>query len=303
METPSQLEEQVYVMNFPSTLSTDSPNNIWMDELKESGKLKVNKEKFNNQWMDLYTFLSSSSLVYLLPNSKPFQDITYVANMGIYLPHYKEENVIILSNFTSEPRIGEEEVGRPFFEALGYKAIKSPYKFEGEADLKYLKDNIYIGGWGIRTKPETYDWMEKEFNMKVLDLEMVDDYLYHLDCTVFPLTREDVMICTEMYEKNELKKIEKYAEIIDVNVDDALGGICNIVRMDNMVVVGSNITELKTHDEDYKYEKNKINNLELICGDYGLELMVVNLSELQKSGACLSCLVLTLNRHNLYPLI
>lgn len=41
-ETPSQLNLQSYVMNFPFTLSTEDPNNIWMQELTDE-QLTINK--------------------------------------------------------------------------------------------------------------------------------------------------------------------------------------------------------------------------------------------------------------------
>ncbi len=294
-ETPSQLHIQSYLMNFPHTLSTEVPNNAWMQEMKPED-LIVNKSRAYRQWFDLYSFMAGSSIVYLLPSEGNFQDLTYVANIGIQLPHIKDENVIVLSNFTSPPRIGEEEVGRKFFNSMGYRTIKSPYKFEGEADLKYLRDNIYIGGHGIRTELGTYEWMEKEFDMKIIDLEMVDDYLYHLDCTVFPLTTDCVMVCTEMYEKDEIEYLEKYAEVIDVSLDDAMGGICNSVRMDNLILCSSNISEMKAHDKDFRYEKDKLNNLEKICAEQGAEPIIFNLSEFLKSGAMTSCLCMNLNR-------
>lgn len=294
-ETPSQLQIQSYLMNFPHTLNTKNPNNVWMNEMNPE-ELILDRNKAYNQWMDLYTFLAGSSLVYLLPNEGNFQDLTYVANLGIYLPHLHDQNIILLSNFTSQPRQGEELVGKKFFESMGYTTHICPHKWEGEADLKYLRDNIYIGGWGIRSEPEAYDWMCDNFDMEILDLEMVDDYLYHLDCTVFPITTEKTLICTEMYEKDEIAHIEKYTEIIDVNIDDAMGGLTNSVRMGNLIICSSDISSLSKHDEMYKYEKNKLNSLELICADEGMEPIIINISEFYKSGAALSCLVMNLNR-------
>ena len=82
-ETPSQLHLQSYVMNFPFTLSTTDPNNIWMQELTDE-ELTVNKSKAYKQFMDLYSFMAGNSLTYLLPSEGNFQDQVYVANLGIY---------------------------------------------------------------------------------------------------------------------------------------------------------------------------------------------------------------------------
>ena len=43
-------------------------------------------------------------------------------------------------------------------------------------------------------------------------------------------------------------------------------------------------------------EKHKIESLEKICSNVGMEPAIFNLSEYMKSGAMLSCLVMHLNR-------
>ena len=295
-ETPSQLSIPSYVLNFPFSLSTENPNNIWMKELNQED-LQINRPKAYKQYMDLYNFMAGSALVYLLPSQgNDLQDQVYVANLGIQLPHIKDENVILLSNFTSEPRQGEEWVGKSFFESMNYNTYISPRKWEGEADLKYLRDNVYIGGYGIRSEIETYEWMQEQFNMDIVKLQMVDEYLYHLDCSIFPINNFETMICTELYDPSEIKTLSEYTDIIDISVDDAYSGITNSVRMGNMILCASNISELKKTHEYYDHEKNKINTLEKICSDRGMEPVIFNLSEYMKSGAMLSCCVMHLNR-------
>jgi len=298
-QTPSQLPVQSYVMNFPFTLSTTDPNNIWMQELTND-ELKINKPKAYKQFMDLYNFVAGGAVVNLLPSEGNFQDQVYVANLGIYLPHIKNENHIILSNFTSDPRKGEELVGEKYFNQMGYKTAISPYKWEGEADLKYLYGNKYIGGYGIRSDIKAYEWMEEQYGMDILKVEMVDEYLYHLDCSIFALNNNQTLVCTELFEEEELVEMEKYTEIIDINIDDAFCGLTNSVRMGNMILCASNIAELKKSHEYYEGEVHKIKTLEKICSDAGMEPVIFNLSEYMKSGAMLSCMMMHLNRvdHN-----
>jgi N-dimethylarginine dimethylaminohydrolase len=284
-ETPSQLPIPAFVMNFPFTLDTSNPNNIWMQEM-EAKDLKINKGNAYRQFLDLYQFVAGNSLVNILPTYGNYQDLVYVANMGIYLPHIKDSNNIILSNFTSKPRQGEEKVGLPFFDLMGYQTHMCPFKFEGEADLKYLHDNVYIGGYGQRSDIQAFEWMEKEFDMNIIKIEMVDEYLYHLDCSIFPLTKEKTLICTELYTPKELAHISQYTNIIDISVDDTYNGIANSARLGNMILCASNISELTRADENYEAEKHKINSLEpVFC----------NISEFMKSGAMLSCMLMHLN--------
>ena len=294
-ETPSQLPISAFVMNFPFTLDTTVPNNIWMQELEEEA-LKINKGVAYRQFLDLYQFVAGNGLVCNLPAKGDYQDLVYVANLGIYLPHIKDSNNIILSNFTSEPRQGEEEVGKSFFELMDYNVHMCPFKWEGEADLKYLYDNVYIGGYGIRSDIKAYEWMEENFDMKIIKVEMVDDYLYHLDCSIFPLTKDKTLICTELFNEDELAQLSQYTEVIDVDVEDALNGITNSVRLGNTILCASNISEMTRADENYEAEKHKIESLEKICFNEGLEPVFFNLSEYMKSGAMLSCLIFHLNR-------
>lgn len=293
-ETPSQLPIPAFVMNFPFTLDTSNPNNVWMQELEEEA-LKINKGVAYRQFLDLYQFVAGNSLAYILPATGNFQDLVYVANLGIYLPHIKDSNNIIMANFTSEPRQGEEKVGKPFFESMDYEVHMCPFKWEGEADLKYLYDNVYIGGYGIRSDIKAYEWMEEKFDMKIIKLEMVDEYLYHLDCSIFPLTKEKTLVCTELYNDDELAELSQYTTVIDIGIDDTLNGIANSVRLGNTILCASNISEMTRADENYEAEKAKINTLEKICFNEGLEPVFFNLSEYMKSGAMLSCMMMHLN--------
>ena len=298
-QTPSQLPMQSFVMNFPLTLDTSNPNNIWMEEMSQED-LQISKPKAYRQFMDLYNFMAGQSLVNILPSEGNFQDQVYVANLGIQLPHIKDKNVIILSNFTSPPRQGEEAVGETYFHQMGYQTHKCPYKFEGEADLKYLYDNVYIGGYGIRSDIKAYEWMEENFGMKIIKVRMVDEYMYHLDCSIFPLNPHQTMICTELYTPEELAQISYHTDVINISGDDAMYGLANSVRLGNMVLCASNISELKKTHEYYESEKRKLETLEKICSDQGMEPVIFNLSEYMKSGAMLSCMVMHLNRVDHY---
>lgn len=298
--TPSGLEIPAYLMNIPFSLSADQPNNIWMQEELQKGKeiAAIRLDRAINQWMDLYNYMASESFVQLLPTPKncKLQDLTFTANMGVVLEHKK--NIVIMSNFTSKPRIGEEKIGMEFFKTLGYDAMVCPFRFEGSAELKHLKDNIYIGGYGERSDIKAYEWMEQNFDMKVIKLEEKDPYLYHLDCSVFPIMREEVMIANKIYTPAEMKELEKYANIIPLEDVECWNGICNSVRMGNTILNASYIDSLKAGTDEYYDEISKNRILEDIAVELGFQVTYFDLSEFFKSGALLSCLVMELNRNS-----
>jgi len=300
LDTPSNLKMPSFAMNFPFSFKVETPNNAWNMETNPDD-LVVNKEVAYAQFLDLYNYLASETMVQLVPNmNKDLQDLTYTANLGVVLEHLLPEgrSVVIVSNFQSVPRKGETEVGKIFFEQLGYETCICPAEFEGSADLKWLHDNVYVGQHGQRSSKEAYDWMEDTFDMKIIRVNQTNDKLYHLDCSIFPITKTATMVATSVYTEAEIKELEKYTEIVHVPTKYAECGATNSVRCYNSILNASDIDELDavSDKDDYRLERDKNIFLEDVCSDLALELVSVNLSEFMKGGGLLSCNVLELNR-------
>jgi N-dimethylarginine dimethylaminohydrolase len=299
--SPTELSKPAFLLNVPFSYRVDQPNNAWaVDHANEKPDEPVNWDRALGQWCEFYQYLSSESIVYLLPTppGTTLQDLVFTANLGL-IPSLTTETgqqIALVSNYASLPRVGEEAVGAEFLRSLGYDVQMPPSHWEGEAELKHLHDNIYIGGWGQRSTLEAYEWMELNFDMKIIKVHETDPYLYHLDCTVFPVTEQSTMVCTEMFDDHELRAIEGETEIIDVSYDDCMSGVCNNVRLTNTVLNASHILELKRGTEDYAAERQKNSVLEDICAANALEVAYFNLSEFLKGGAVLSCCVMHLNR-------
>ena len=295
--TPTGMDQPAYLMNVPFSYSTNQPNNIWMEELAPAQR-RVNAQHAMRQFLDVYRYLSSQSVVYLLPTPGDcdLQDLVFTANLGIVLDHLPDKKTVVISNYTSPPRRGETQVGVQFFRAMGYEPVIAPYKFEGEAELKHLYDNVYIGGYGIRSERAAYSWMEDMFSMKIIPVKEVDPYLYHLDCSIFPITPQDTLVCTALLDETEVAEIEQYTNIIDVPTDVAYAGICNSVRLQKVILNASNIHDLRAGSREYRWELAKNRQLEDIVADLGFEVHYFNLSEYMKSGALLSCMIMHLNR-------
>jgi len=281
-----------FLLALPFNLSTDDPNNVWMKELPPEKRI-IDLENAFSQFIDFYTILSTSSLVLFLPSFVGLQDEVYVANLGICPP--SEPHLVILSNFRSKPRWGEEEVGKKFFEYHDYKIFKPPYFFEGEAELKYINKNNYVGGYGIRSDIRAFYWMMDNFNMNVIPVKETDEKLYHLDCYLFPIDIQNAIVCTEVLSKEDVAKIEKYVNVISIPKEEAYEGTTNSVRVNRFIVNATKIDGMKATDEKYVLEKKRIANLERICVKLGYDPIFVNISEFEKSGALLSCCIMHLN--------
>jgi N-dimethylarginine dimethylaminohydrolase len=155
--TPGTLDRPAFVMSCPFSYSADCPNNAWMQELCDDDR-KVDRTKAMSQFAQVYRHMAADAFVFLLPTPKgcSLQDLVFTANLGIVLEHVPARDLVVLSNFSSEPRIGETEIGEQFFRSMGYTTVVAPHKFEGEAELKHLHDNVYVGGYGIRSDRRTW---------------------------------------------------------------------------------------------------------------------------------------------------
>lgn len=291
----------VFLMNLPLSLSAEVANNVWMDKI-DPGEREIRFDKAMAQFLALYRHIAARAIVYLLPSAPGLQDQTYVSNLAVVLPHLDEDTVVI-SRFRSTPRIGEERIGADFFRLMNFRVALPPEEFEGEklyfegeADLKHIRDNLYVGAYGMRTSRNALRWASEAFGMKILPFRVDDPHLYHLDGSVFRMTERAVLVCTSVADRACLKELERHCEIIDVSLAHARAGITNNVLVSGEVLCDSEIHELSRNSELYPVEKAKIERLERICARFGRSCHVFCMSEFYKSGALLSCLVLPIRQ-------
>jgi N-dimethylarginine dimethylaminohydrolase len=219
-------------------------------------------------------------------------------NSACYLPHLPDDDIVILSNFTAEGRAGEEKEAGDLLYQFGYDTIKCPYRFEGDPELKFVRDDLYLGGHGIRTDAKAYDWISDEYGAKIIKIEEKDEKLYHLDCICFVIGKENVLLCTEIIDPKTVKEVEKVANVIPVSKVAAYEGICNSLLLEDVVYNASSLQYMKATDKDYETEQQKNNELQKICRELGKELLYFDLSECEKSGAMLSCFVMNLTHRD-----
>ncbi len=281
----------------PKYLSAKTANNKWMKDMPAKER-EVNVDRAMAEFHEMYSLISQDAMCYLLPPKEGLQDATYISNAGVVLPHLSKKTMI-LSNFTAKGRAGEEKQLKIFAEMMGYKTHECPFKWEGEAETKWIRDDIYMAGYGTmkdsRTDEKALDWMMDEFGAKIIKIEERDPLAYHLDCSVFPLSQTKVIYAKDLMQDSEIKELEKVAELIPINKDHAQWGLTNLLRVGSIIYAGTYIKTLKKDDEDYPHEKSKNEKIEKICRDAGLSLVFVQLSEANKSGAMLSCCVLHLS--------
>ncbi len=295
--TPSRLLSPVWVMALPLHAKF-VPNNAWMDEFKQKfSNVEIDVEAMVSEWEVLFEHLSMHGIVLTLPSVVGLQDLHYV-NSFVYLPHIKDKDVCIISRFASETRKGEEPIVKNYLESMGYECHQPPltYTFEGEPCFRWLRDDIYIGSYGVRTTKEALIWIEQNFNCNVIKLGLETSKLFHGDTIYFPITPYDVMVGINYVDPVELKRLEQYANIIPIEDRELLeGGICNGIVANGCVYFSDLSLAEKVGLVPSGLAKKVRNKAESIVKDLGLEPIFIPTRQMLLQGAMLSCLVARLN--------
>jgi N-dimethylarginine dimethylaminohydrolase len=276
----------------PEHFSCESPINYWMKQLNEEER-KINKSKAMEQWSSLYNILCQNSIVYLLPEKPSLQDQVFTANIGFKLP---ERDVFIISNFLNDERKGEEFVAEQFLQ-YNYTIETTKNIFEGEADVKIVGKNILIG-YGIRTSFKVIDEIKKIFKKydlseyKIIPIKMTSDKSYHFDTCVLPINEETILINKYSIDSNDVDFLKKSfkTRVIPLKYWGYYGCTNSIIN-DSFLLNGTDLNELIDDEENYDFEKRRLDYLSDLAYKFNLLPIFINISEFHKSGADLSCLV------------
>lgn len=263
-------------MNYPLSVSNAVPNNVLMQPDVQG---EYDLDRAGQQWSQLYRELARSGIVYLLPGHDGLQDLPFVANLGVYLPN-RQHPTVILSRFVHESRRGEQALGLRFFEAFDYLVMQPPGFFEGEADLKWIGGDKYVGGVG-RSVSNAYKWMSGLLGLEITEVELLDPGLYHLDCVFMPLGSDKALVNVSVLSSQAKRALEKVCDIVAVPKEYVYEGWTNCIR------IGQTLLHSPGAAPAWRFQD--------FMNAHGFGVKVLQLDEFDKSGADLSCLVMHLN--------
>ena len=281
-------------MGSPVGYSAALPTNAWMED-SDPADLAIDSAVAIREFHELYRFVAQSALVYLLPGDATRPRQVLVAGAGFVPVHLNQRNLAVLPGAQSEIRAANMPPTAHLLASLGYETLTTPFNFGGESEIRHLRDNVYIGGFGTGTERGTYAWMREHLAMRIVEIEQVDPYLLQLNNIAFPISGNEILVCTEVLSEAEIADIEKVANVIDVPVDLAYAGACGGIRMGDCVLNSTSLPSLKKGNEDYRFEVAKHKLLEKLCAARSLDLRFFHLGQFDKCGALLSDLLMTLN--------
>ena len=242
----------------------------------------VDHEKAQDQWEALRRALGDSGLkVETIDPVEDLEDVVFAANQVFVGRHEKIGKFIVPSKMRSASRQREVPFYVQWFRNQGYKIIELDLVgdyLEGQGDLIWHPDRSKIwAGYGFRSTCgaiEKFSVAMEDLGFHVVPLQLVDEYCYHLDTCLCPLNNEAALICPSAYSPESLQRIrEGWKRVYELSREEAVQFMCN-----GIVVNGRYITSHLT------------SNLRDTLQKEGLEPVIVDTSEFEKSGGSAFCM-------------
>ncbi|HKW09747.1 MAG TPA: hypothetical protein VJO33_05160, partial [Gemmatimonadaceae bacterium] len=129
--------------------------------------------------------------------------------------------------------------------------------------------------------------------IEIVRLHEVSDELYHLDCSIFVIDEENVLVTQPGLDKQSIKTVERYANVI-MTPSGTKGinstGITNGVKIPEKKVFlsGTFMPEMPSYRKAMEWVLKTFDQ-------FGYTVILLDTDEADKSGADLSCMVMHLD--------
>jgi N-dimethylarginine dimethylaminohydrolase len=245
--------------------------NPWMSRQKQA-----DHQQATRQWADLrHTLEAAGANILLLDPVAGLPDLVFTANAAMI---YRDSAV--LAHFRYPQRRGEEAYDDAWLRAAGFTVHYLPGDvfFEGAGDALFCGDTLFAG-YRIRSDIRGHQQIGAMFSCRVIPLELVDPYYYHLDTCFCPLASGRAIYYPGAFDDYGRRALtEAIDELIPVGSDEARRFACNAVVVGRTVVTNTGCPEL--------HEALKAR---------GFEPRETPLDEFVKAGGSAKCLTLRLD--------
>ena len=245
--------------------------NPWMSRSRQSDRPTALR-----QWSDLRDLLERlGARISLLEPVQGLPDLVFTANAAMI---YHDRAV--LAHFRHPQRQGEEPVDEAWLTANGFKIdhIGHDVYFEGAGDALFCSETLFAG-YRIRSDARGHQQIGEMLGCRVIPLELVDPYYYHLDTCFCPLAPGKAIYYPRAFDEYGAKVFQhEVEELIAVHEEEARRFACNAVVVGRNVVTNTGCRQL--HDELRRR---------------GFEPHETPLDEFVKAGGSAKCLTLRLD--------
>lgn len=245
--------------------------NAWMNQERQA-----DHELAVSQWNDLKSHIEAAGAkVSTLQPVKGLPDLVFTANAA-FIYHRQA----ILSRFRHEQRQGEEAHNASWLTANGFTVIPLPDDayFEGAGDALFCGDTL-LAGYRMRSEAASMQLVAKRIGVRVIPMELIDPYYYHLDTCFCPYAPDAAFYfpgAFDDYGKTALR--EATPDLIEVAEPEARRFACNAVVIGRTIIMNTGCDQLASE-----------------LTSRGYHVVATPLSEFVKAGGSAKCLTLRLD--------
>ncbi len=245
--------------------------NPWMSRQRQSDHAVAVE-----QWTRLRQVLESAGArIELLPPVKGLPDLVFTANAALI---YRQQAV--LAHFRHQQRQGEEQHDEAWLAAHGFtvRHLDEGMVFEGAGDALFCGETL-VAGYRIRSDVYGHQQVGAMFACRVIPLELVDPYYYHVDTCFCPLAPGVAIYYPGAFDEYGRRALaEAVGELIEVAATEARRFACNAVVVGRTVVTNTGCPQLHA-----------------ALRQRGFEPRETPLDEFVKAGGSAKCLTLRLD--------
>lgn len=202
-------------------------------------------------------------------------DLVFTANAGLVY-----QNRVVLARFKPVERQGEEPLDREWFAANGFDVVEPPadMNFEGAGDALFCGDTLFAG-YRQRSDARGHQQIGAMLGCRVIPLELVNPYYYHLDTCFCPLAAGVAAWHPAAFDSYAQHAVQELVPtLIEVDANEAASFACNAVVIGRTVVTNTGCA-----------------NFHAALHTQGFATIATPLGEFVKAGGSAKCLTLRLD--------
>ena len=212
--------------------------NAWMHRDRPSDRATAQE-----QWQALRAELQAAGAhVATMPAVPGLPDLVFTANAAMI---YRQQ--AFLAHFRHPERQGEEPHDAAWLAAHGFRVEQLPagYCFEGAGDALFCGDTLFAG-YRLRSEVRAHQWIGEQIGCRVIPLELVDPYYYHLDTCFCPLAPGVAIYYPGAFDQYALPALAEHVpDLIEVPRAEAQRFACNAVVVGRTVITNTGCPELQ----------------------------------------------------------
>jgi N-dimethylarginine dimethylaminohydrolase len=245
--------------------------NPWMNRER-----KADRAEATRQWHGLKKLLESiGANISLLEPVSGLPDLVFTANAALV---YKQQ--AILARFRYSQRQGEEPYNEAWLAANGFRVLSLPSDmyFEGAGDALFCGETLFAG-YRFRSDARGLQQVGAMLGCRVIPMELVDGYYYHLDTCFCPLAPGEAIYFPGAFDDYGRRALAEHVPLLlPVDDDEARRFACNAVVVGRHVITNTGCPQLQEVLRQRGYEPHE-----------------TPLDEFVKAGGSAKCLTLRLD--------